>query len=312
MEYTRLGRAGATVSRLGFGGAPIGLADYLDPFDPSAPGTATQVAAAVDAALASGINYYDTAPGYGNGISERLLGDALAGVEKAGDRPLFIASKVPPLMHEALGRGELRRSLEASLTRLRRDRLNLLQIHGDSYPPALADELLAGGGMIDQLQALVAEGLVGAIGFTSEDDNEAVYRFVRRGRFDTMQICYNLLFQHPYEPSRPFGCMLEADQAGMGVVTMRTATSGTLQRWIRAVNPADTFDYTPALIQFVLSNPYVDVALVGMRTAQQVRANVAIVDDAAGRIDLAALHERYVTGEPVAGEGPAAAEQEQS
>ncbi len=51
----------------------------------------------------------------------------------------------------------------------------------------------------------------------------------------------------------------------MATVTMRTATSGTLQRWLRMVNPADTFDYTPALIQFVLSNPLVDVALVGMR-----------------------------------------------
>jgi predicted aldo/keto reductase-like oxidoreductase len=109
-----------------------------------------------------------------------------------------------------------------------------------------------------------------------------------------MQICYNLLFQHPYEPSRPFGCMLAAEEAGMGVLTMRTATSGTLQRWIRTVNPADDFDYTPALIQFVLSNPYVDVALVGMRTPSEVLANLALVDDLEGRIDLGALHGRYV------------------
>ena len=54
------------------------------------------------------------------------------------------------------------------------------------------------------------------IGFTSEDTNEAVYRFVNTGRFDSMQICYNLLFQHPYEPSRPFGSMLHADQGRAG------------------------------------------------------------------------------------------------
>jgi hypothetical protein len=60
------------------------------------------------------------------------------------------------------------------------------------------------------------------------------------------------------------------------------------------VNPSNTFDYTPALIQFVLSNPLVDVALVGMRDAELVEKNVAIVNDTAGRISLDALHERYV------------------
>jgi len=60
------------------------------------------------------------------------------------------------------------------------------------------------------------------------------------------------------------------------------------------VNPENTFDYTPALIQFVLSNPLVDVALVGMRSAQRVRENVDIVNDIASRIDIAAVQERYV------------------
>ena len=75
---------------------------------------------------------------------------------------------------------------------------------------------------------------------------------------------------------------------------MRTLTSGLLQRWIQQVNPANTFEYTPALLQFVLSNPLVDVALVGMRTPEEVEQNVAIWHDRAGRVDLHQLHERYV------------------
>lgn len=75
---------------------------------------------------------------------------------------------------------------------------------------------------------------------------------------------------------------------------MRAPTSGTFQRWIRMIRPDDTFDYTPALIQFVLSNPLVDVALIGMRTPERVIANVGIVDDTAGRIDIARVHARYV------------------
>jgi aryl-alcohol dehydrogenase-like predicted oxidoreductase len=75
---------------------------------------------------------------------------------------------------------------------------------------------------------------------------------------------------------------------------MRTVTSGLFQRWVKWVNPANTFDYTPALLQFVLSNPLVDVALVGMRDVEIVEANAAIVEDLAGRIDVAKLHEKYV------------------
>jgi hypothetical protein len=117
---------------------------------------------------------------------------------------------------------------------------------------------------------------------------------MRSGRFDAVQMCYNFIFQHPYEPSRPFGSLLEAEKHHLGIATMRAPTSGTFQRWIAMVNPSNTFDYTRALIQFVLSNPCVDVALIGMRTARRVIENVAICDDTGGRIDLARLHERYV------------------
>lgn len=74
---------------------------------------------------------------------------------------------------------------------------------------------------------------------------------------------------------------------------MRTLTSGIIQRWLRLVNPDDRFDYNPALLQYVLSNRLVDVALVGMRTPAEVEANVAIWGNLAGRIDIDALHERY-------------------
>jgi aryl-alcohol dehydrogenase-like predicted oxidoreductase len=61
------------------------------------------------------------------------------------------------------------------------------------------------------------------------------------------------------------------------------------------VNPANTFDYTRALIQFVLSNPLVDVALIGMRTPQRVAENVAICDAVDERIDIGELYHWYVS-----------------
>ena len=88
--------------------------------------------------------------------------------------------------------------------------------------------------------------------------------------------------------------MFEADARDMGIVTMRTVTSGLFQRWVQWANPDNRFDYTPALLQFVLSNPLVDVALVGMRETNIVHANVYICNDLSRRIDLDALHKKYV------------------
>lgn len=283
MEQTTFGRTGRTVSRLGFGGAPAGLTNYLDSYSPSNIDQREEVIAALQRALELGITYFDTAPGYGSGASEEIFGEALA---DAGS-DIFLATKI--------NRDEqhVRASVEASLSRLRRNQLDLVQIHGSSYTPELATSILGAGGMLAQLEALRDEGLIRHLGFTSEDNNAAVFDFIASGRFDMMQICYNLLHQHAYEPTRPFGSLLEADKASMGTVTMRTLTSGLLQKWVQMANPNNSFDYTPALLQFVLSNPFVDVALVGMRTVDEVERNVALVNEHTGRIDIGALHKKY-------------------
>jgi uncharacterized protein len=273
------------VSRLGFGGAPAGLSNYLGTYDAAAAANRATMAAALRRAVELGVNYFDTAPGYGDGLAEAIFGEALDGTK------VFLATKV-----SLAAAGSLRQSLEASLRRLRRDRIDLLQLHGSSYGPDETHAVLRKGGMLDELARLKQEGLIGLTGFTSEDNNAAVFRFIETGGFDVMQLCYNFLHQHPYDPTRPFGSLIEAKRRGMAIVTMRTATSGTLQRWVRMVNPTDTFDYTAALIQFVLSNPLVDVALVGMRDVAEVDANVRLWRDVGGRIDIAALHARYVEG----------------
>jgi aryl-alcohol dehydrogenase-like predicted oxidoreductase len=111
-----------------------------------------------------------------------------------------------------------------------------------------------------------------------------------------LQVCYNLIFQHPYDPSRQAGLMLEAASRDMGIVTMRSLTSGTFQRWLRAIDPGveQRVDLSHALLSFVLSNPRVGVALVGMRSPAEAEANVTASDDDRYRIDLDQLHERYV------------------
>jgi uncharacterized protein len=284
VEHATLGRTGREVSRLGFGGAPAGLKNYLDEYDPARRDQREEVVVAIRRAVEIGVTYFDTAPGYGDGVSESIFGEALSGCAE----DVFVATKIGASADGA------RRSLEGSLERLRRDHVDLVQIHGSSYSVEQTDAMLAPGGIVETLEALREEGLTRAIGFTTEDTNDSVYRLIRSGRLDVMQVCYNMIYQHPYEPTRPFGCILEADNAGMGVVTMRAMTSGILQNWIRAVNPDDSFDYNAALLRFVLANPLVDVALVGMRDADTVERNVAITDDIDSRIPLDRIHERYV------------------
>ena len=81
----------------------------------------------------------------------------------------------------------------------------------------------------------------------------------------------------------------------MGIVLMRPMTSGVFQRLMaQAFREIDVLDVGKLLLNYVLSDPYVDVALIGMREPRFVELNNEISDDVASRIDLAGLHERYV------------------
>jgi aryl-alcohol dehydrogenase-like predicted oxidoreductase len=273
-----------SLSKLGFGGAAIGLTNYMGIYDAQAIDSRSEAVAAIRKAAALGVNYFDTAPGYGGGLSEELMGEALEAVKT----PFFLATKVSLAEPRAL-----RASVENSLKRLRRDHIDLVQLHGSSYTADQVKDILKPGGAADQLRKMRDEGLFDYIGFTTEDNNAGAYALIESNVFDAIQLAYNIMLQHPYEPTRPFGSLYEAKKRGMLTITMRSATSGIFQRWIQMVNPNNVFDYTPSLIQFVLSNRLVDIALVGMRTQEMVESSVAIWRDENGRIDIDQLWNRY-------------------
>ena len=157
---------------------------------------AQRVEQAIERAVELGINYFDTAPGYGNGLSEAMFGRAL---RPHRDRVL-IATKL-----RGTDEAALRESLGQSLDRLQTDHVDVIQYHGTWYSDADVEQFLARGGVIDGLKALRADGLTRFIGFTTEGANGAVSRFIATGEFDVVQICYNLIYQHPYDPSRKAG-----------------------------------------------------------------------------------------------------------
>ena len=88
--------------------------------------------------------------------------------------------------------------------------------------------------------------------------------------------------------------MREAEEQNMGIVIMRPLTSGIFQRLMpRAFPQLADADLTPFLLNYVLSNPFVDVAIIGMRRASEVEQNNAISDNTALRLDLEKVHHRF-------------------
>lgn len=290
METRQLGRTGLQVSALGFGGAPAGLSGYIGPWDATDDASQANVEGAIRRALARGITYFDTAPGYGQGIAESVFGRALA-----GDRhQIILATKTPADRWEPAA---IRAELEASLRRLQTDYVDLLQFHGGWYTEAGADQILDRGGL-ETYERLRQEGKVRFIGFTAEGPNSAVERLIASGRFDTLMICFNLIYQTAggfrNRTLPPETILSQARSHQMGVLTMRTLTSGVFQRWVAQVAPtAAGIDWNGALLGYVLSHPQVDVALVGMRQAGEVDQNADLVESGVFRLDLPALHDGY-------------------
>lgn len=286
MEFVRLGRTDLKISKIGFGGAPVGIKNYLTKHDPSKKDDVKPFIEAVHKAIECDINFFDTAPAYGDGQGEIILGEALQGIES---EKFFVATKIGIKDID-----NVRGSVEASLKRLKRDSIDLMQIHGEHILDEDADYILKDGGTLDAMYRLKEEGLVKFIGFSSEDQDPPMHRMIQSGRFDVIQTCYNFIFQHPCDPVRKSGSLYEAKKLDMGIITMRSATSMIFQKWIQKVNPDNTFDYTGVLIQFVLSNPLVDVVLIGMRNTSEVIRNLELLNNTSGRIDIDDLHNRFV------------------
>src|SRR3954451_21190623 len=171
MEYRTFGRTGQRVSSIGFGGGPAGVPNYLMDWDSFSSETQATVERAIRRALDRGITYFDTAPGYGGGISETVIGRALG----ADRQRIFLATKTPMTRRDPAG---IRESLETSLRLLQTDYVDLLQFHGAWWDDAGAAEIIDRGGL-DTYQVLRAEGKIRYLGFTAESPNGPVERLIQ-------------------------------------------------------------------------------------------------------------------------------------
>ena len=187
MKQRTFGRSGIQVSEIVFGaGAVGGVLIHKD--------DATK-REAIRRALAGGINWIDTAAQYGNGKSEEALGWLLP------------EAKATPYLSTKFGLdvenlkdipARIEESLRASLARLKRQSVDLLQLHNriGSKPGGrvmTVEQILGKNGVADGLDRLREKGLIRQLGITAIGEAASVCEVIRSKRFDSAQVYYNLL-----------------------------------------------------------------------------------------------------------------------
>jgi len=286
MKYRSLGRTGLRVAEIGFGTAPAGISDYLSPWDPQAAGSAKVFEEAVHTALDLGYNFFDTAPAYGQGTAELLLGNALKG--KRND--VIVATKCA---WQVGSPHEIEASLTSSLDRLRTDYVDLFQLHGgyEDYFSSSDTRRILEGPAVETLLKLKQAGRIRFCGITCEDPG-ALIPLIESGIFDTVQLKYNLAYQEAFHKVLPL-----CEKLNIGVLAMRPSTSRVLEKYLGALGSTTTgrLNTHELSINYVLSDPRVHSAIVGTRSAQSVRNNASLSDRDNLRVDLRWLHERCVT-----------------
>jgi aryl-alcohol dehydrogenase-like predicted oxidoreductase len=298
VQYQKLGEAGPSVSRIGFGCWEMGNPDYGSSDE-------RDMTAAVHRAMELGITLFDTAPNYGFGGSEEVLGRALAG--RRDD--VVLVSKVgitwDPVTFTAKFDGRystIKRINEESLRRLQTDHLDLVLMHWPDPETPIAETMRA-------LEELRAEGKalhVGVSNFSAYELREARQHAPIRAN----QVGYNLFDRRWEREMFP-----TAQELGIGVMAYGPMAHGLLTGTLSRQNTFDERDWRrhgnifgqrlfgpnldhnldvvdglltiadrigttlPSLaLAWVLRHPAVSVALSGCRTPREIEENVQALD----------------------------------
>lgn len=276
MEKRKLGGTGLMVSPVAIGGAAFTYVEEKAGWNPKTPEGRKVVVETLNAALDAGLNYIDTAPAYGDGYSEELVGEVM----KTRRSDCVLASKV---WYE-LDRQGVIDSVHSSLRRLNTDHIDILQVHGRMYHPAEVEHILHGG-PLEALRELRDAGKIGHIGITTEEP-WTVIPFLQHPDFQVYQIAYNLIYQ---AAARHF--LIESAKTGVGAVSMRTMTSGIFQREMQFLSPTlqNEQELYDTCLKFILSDSRIHAGIVGMRWPHEVRHNLEVIDKFRPAVDFAAM-----------------------
>jgi aryl-alcohol dehydrogenase-like predicted oxidoreductase len=299
MKQRTFGRLGWPVSEIGFGAWALGATGWGKQDDADS-------VRALHRALDLGCNFIDTAQGYGDGHSERIIGRVLK--DRGGER-IRVATKIPPKppgawpptpyerIEDRFPEAYLREQVEISLRNLQTDCLDLLQLHTwtrawNRRPTAL-----------QVLRDLRTEGKLLGIGIsTPEQDQNSLVDLMRGGWLDAVQVIYNIFEQ---EPAAEFLPVAQEHQVGVivrvafdeGSLTGRFTADTTFQEGefragyfagdrlartvarvekIRSELGPDGPDVATAALQFALKPAGVSTVIPGMRNERQAELNCAV------------------------------------
>lgn len=297
MKFRTFGRTGFAVSEIGYG--MWGMAGWTGSDD-------SQSKASLDLAVEQGVNFFDTAWGYGEGHSERLLGELL---KRHPERKLYTASKIPPMnfkwpakpeyrFEESYPASHIKEYTEKTLRNLDCEQIDLMQFH--TWDDGWADREEWQRAVED----LKREGKISAMGISMNRwEPENGLRALETGLLDAVQVIYNIFDQAPEDRLFPY-----CREHGIGIIARVPFDEGTLTGMITrdTVFPegdwrgtyfvpenlkasADRADRLRPLVpdgmtmaemalRFILKNPDVGTIIPGMRKSRHVLANTAVSD----------------------------------
>jgi len=249
MMKRRLGRTGLTVSVIGFGGIKL-------------PGVEKKTTNEIlNKALDLGINFFDTARGYGD--SEEKIGEAI------GHRrdEFHISTKSP-----ALTAKDMERDIKRSMKSLQTDYIDLYMCHNLRYPDAY-DKVMDPNGAMEALKKAKDEGTIGHTGFSCHRFHETMERGIKSGKFETIMVSYNILNDELVDEK----ILPLAKEKDVGVIAMKPLAGGALaappsELEIKAKIPITA----EQALRFVLANDAVCVAIPGMTNIREVEENATV------------------------------------
>jgi aryl-alcohol dehydrogenase-like predicted oxidoreductase len=304
MNYRSLGRTALKVSEIGFGAWGIGKSLWIGASD-------EESLRALRRSIDLGLNFIDTALGYGEGHSERLVGR----VVRERSETIYVATKIPPKnavwparpgtpVAEAFTSDHVIQCTEESLKNLGLEAIDVQQFH------VWSDEWAGQGDWLDGIQKLKQQGKVRYFGVSINDyepenaEPENAIKLIESGVLDTVQVIYNIFEQKPEENLLPV-CQREnvgvivrvaLDEGGLtGKITPDTTfpeddfraryfrddrKQQVYERTKRIVSDlAISLDELPEIaLRYVLSHPAVSTVIPGMRSVRNVERNCQVGD----------------------------------
>jgi len=303
MRYRKLGRTGIEVSDIGYGAWGIGGKQWLGGQDDESLNS-------LERAIDLGVNLIDTALAYGDGHSEKLVGQ----VVRSAGRKIYVATKVPPKnriwpaaattpIEDVFPHDYILASAEESLRNLGLETIDLLQLHVWTDTWVDRDEWKRA------FEDLKRSGKVQSVGVSAtEHDPDSALAIMRTGLIDAVQVIYNIFDQSPEARMLPLAvernigilARVPLDEGALSGQFSEATTfpEGDFRDWyFRGDRKKQVVQHVDALrrdlgdrvsipdtaLRFCLSHPAVSSVIPGMRTRKHVESNAALSD--AGTLD---------------------------